>query len=156
MKLTEYLPLAAIALDVNASTKTSVLTQTAAILSEADGDQDRICSLLTQREQLASTGIGAAVAVPHAFDSTLSEPRLAIIRTKEPVPFEAVDGKPVKLIFGLLSPTDASSIHLKLLAAIARSVRSETLRQQLLDAPDPQAVSALLSEIRLRKSRRAP
>ena len=45
-------------------------------------------------------------------------------RLAEPVDYKAIDGRPVDLVFLLLSPPDAGAEHLKALAAISRVTRN--------------------------------
>lgn len=154
MKLTDYLTDTAIALDLPASSKGDVLLRAATLLSDEAVSVEEVHALLQERERIASTGLGSGVAVPHAFCADIAAPRVALMRTDAGVPFDAQDGEPVRLVFGLLSPTRASGTHLKLLAAIARSVRSAAVRQQLLDAPDVAAARETLTNVRLSRSRR--
>ena len=68
-----------------------------------------------------------------------------LLRLEHPVEFAAADAMPVELAFGLLSPENAGAAHLHALAAISRLVRDEAVLEALLDAPDKEALFALLS-----------
>ena len=61
--------------------------------------------------------------------------------------FDAADGLPVDLIFGLLSPEQAGASHLQALAAISRLVRDEALHAALTEAEDQEALFALLNNV---------
>ena len=78
---------------------------------------------LNEREQLGSTGFGQGVAIPHAKIDGLTRIYGLFARLGEPVDYKAIDGRPVDLVFLLLSPPDAGAEHLKALAAISRVTR---------------------------------
>jgi PTS system nitrogen regulatory IIA component len=91
---------------------------------------------LLKREELGTTAIGRGVAIPHCRTKGLRSPILQLGLSKDGVPFEAVDGKPVHVFFLLVSPEDNPSAGLRLLAAIATLTReSRTLAAKLLKAP---------------------
>ena len=51
------------------------------------------------------------------------------IRLAKPLPFDAVDGKPVDLLFALAVPEHCTSDHLKLLSEIAEKFSDQELLQ---------------------------
>ena len=55
-------------------------------------------------------------------------------REPQPVPFDAIDGEPVRLFFLIVGPEASAGLHVKILSRIARLVRRDTVRQQLLEA----------------------
>lgn len=82
------------------------------------------------RERLGSTGIGSGVAVPHCRIANLEEPVAALVRLTSTVDYDAVDKKPVDLVFALIVPEQATDDHLQLLAAaVERFHNSDTLQQ---------------------------
>ena len=86
-------------------------------------DPAAILASLTEREQLGSTGFGQGVAIPHGKIEGLTRIYGLFARLAEPVDYKAIDGRPVDLVFLLLSPPDAGAEHLKALAAISRVTR---------------------------------
>ena len=100
---------------------------------------------LEERERLGSTGFGRGVAIPHARCRDINRPVVAVLRLESPVEFDAADGMPVDLVFGMLSPENAGATHLHALAALSRMVRDESMHQALVDAPDGEALYSLLS-----------
>ena len=72
---------------------------------------------------MGSTGFGQGVAIPHGKIEGLSRIYGLFVRLAEPVDYKAIDGRPVDIIFLLLSPPDAGAEHLKALAAISRVTR---------------------------------
>ena len=72
--------------------------------NEAELPNTNVFDCLFAREKLGSTGLGQGVAIPHGRHACVKKATGAFIRTKEPVAFDAPDGKPVSLIFILLVP----------------------------------------------------
>ena len=91
-------------------------------LSE-DEDPDLLLQILLARESTGSSGMGDGIAIPHVR-SPLVFPGMEAIATlsylASPVPFDAVDGKPVHTVFTLVSPTIRG--HLQLLARLSAAL----------------------------------
>ena len=81
----------------------------------------------------------------HARIPELNRPVATFLRLQTPVAFDAADGMPVDLIFGLLSPEAAGAAHLHALAAISRMMRDEKLHAALGEATGAEALYALLA-----------
>ena len=113
-------------------------------------DASEILDGLEQREALGSTGFGRGVAIPHCRSNGVTRPTVALLKLEQPVDFKAADAIPVSLVFGLISPENAGATHLHALAAISRMVRDEAMLSALLDAPDADALFALLTNQFLR------
>jgi PTS system nitrogen regulatory IIA component len=100
---------------------------------------------IEEREKLGSTGFGRGVAIPHARIADLNRPVAVFFRLETAVGFDAADGMPVDMVFGLLSPEAAGAAHLHALAAISRMMRDETMHAALAEAPGTEALYALLA-----------
>lgn len=131
--------------------KPKVLARIAQLLGDAYGlDSGAVLENLEAREALGSTGFGRGVAIPHCRSTAIRRPSMALLRLDAPVEFGAADARPVTLVCGLVSPENAGATHLHALAAISRLTRDETMLQMLADAPDSEAVYALLTNQFLR------
>lgn len=108
------------------------------------GSADELYGKLVEREQLGSTGVGAGVAIPHCKLRGLSQVVLAIGITRDGIDFGAVDTKPVRLFFLVVSPTEAPALHLQVLAAISRWLKQNSHVARLLELHDRQAIYHLL------------
>jgi PTS system nitrogen regulatory IIA component len=82
-----------------------------------------VTASLAAREALGSTGTGNGIAVPHARLDGLSGLAGLFVRLERPIDFAAIDGKPVDLVFLLLSPAQGPAAHLAALAAMSRRLR---------------------------------
>ena len=103
----------------------------------------QVLDALMEREALGSTGLGSGVAVPHARLDEVSQVTAVFVRLDTPVAYDAVDDRPVDLIFGLYAPSKAGAEHLRALAAVSRAMRSPELREQLRQARTTDAIRAL-------------
>jgi nitrogen PTS system EIIA component len=99
-----------------------------------------------QREKLNSTGLGEGIAIPHG--KLLNSPRIFGIfaRLERPIDFEALDGQPVDLMFGLIAPENAGADHLKALAAIARLLRNPATLAKIRATREAPALYAILTQ----------
>ena len=99
-----------------------------------------------EREQVAPTGLGDEVAVPHAAVEGLKEPMLALGLAPDGVDFDAPDGRPATIVFLLLLAPGRFEEEVRVLASIARSVIDERARQELMRAKGVEEVLELLAE----------
>lgn len=103
-----------------------------------------ILTSLAAREKLGSTGLGHGVAIPHGRMAGVNHSVGAFMRLKHPLDYDAHDGQPVDLVFGLLVPQGATETHLKHLAAIAEMFSDNAFCQQARSAADAGALYKLI------------
>jgi PTS system nitrogen regulatory IIA component len=104
-----------------------------------------IFDTLIQRERLGSTGIGNGIAIPHGRVVGLDHVVGVFARLDEPIEFEAIDDKPVDLIFVLLAPEGSGADHLKALARVARLLRGSDTAAKLRATDDAKSLYGLLT-----------
>lgn len=102
---------------------------------------------LLAREAVHTTAMGSGVAVPHATIDGLARPVVAVAVSVEGVAFGPVGLDPVHVFFVLLSPPDQATLHIKLLARIARLVRHPGFIAELRDASSESAVLETLEAV---------
>jgi PTS system nitrogen regulatory IIA component len=105
-----------------------------------------IFDVLWERERLGTTGVGQGIAIPHGRVPGLDKVVGYFVRLTQPVAFEAIDDKPVDLVFLLLAPEAAGADHLHALASVSRLLRDAKLCEQLRRAKDAEAIYRLLTE----------
>jgi PTS system fructose-specific IIA component/PTS system nitrogen regulatory IIA component len=88
-----------------------------------DAAKEAIAAIL-KREELGSTGIGNAVAIPHAKIKKLDKMVAAVAVADTGIDFGAIDGEDVHLVFMILSPADRSDEHLAVLRWLSTLVRN--------------------------------
>lgn len=96
------------------------------------------------RELTRTTGIGLGLAIPHGKCSGVGNLAIAIGKPAQPMEFQSIDGKPVRLIILLASPPDRTSDHIQALAHISRLMNLEEFRQQIYAAGSPVQIFDLL------------
>lgn len=101
---------------------------------------------LLARERLGSTGVGLGVAVPHARIPGLDGMHGVFARLAQPIDFDAIDGRPVDLIFLLLVPESAGGEHLAALACASRTLRNPATAKVLRGTTDAAALYAILTD----------
>lgn len=130
-----------ILLDINATSKKRAFEHAALLFENNEGiARTTVFDSLFSRERLGSTALGHGVAVPHGRIPNLAEPVAAFIRLSDGIPFDAPDDQNVQLMVVLLVPENATQEHLEILAALAKLLSDESVRQQLSTLEDPQAV----------------
>ena len=101
---------------------------------------------LLDREALGPTGVGRGVAIPHARLAGVPNVIGLFVRLDKPVDFESIDRQPVDLVFALFAPEAAGADHLKALARVSRTLRSEAVCAKLRSTFDPSALYAILTD----------
>lgn len=107
---------------------------------------EEIFDSLVAREKLGSTGIGHGVAIPHGRASTEGRSLGAFIRLDEGIDFDSIDGKPVRLVFGLLVPENSTEEHLQILGNLAALFSDESMCEKLEKAVSSDELYRLLTE----------
>ena len=98
--------------------------------------QDSILGKLKERERLGSTGLGAGIAIPHCRITGLSQARLAFITLDNAINFDAVDNKPVDMLFCLVVPEACTDTHLQILAYLANMLSDQSTCSDLRHCTD--------------------
>jgi PTS system nitrogen regulatory IIA component len=121
-----------------AATKDAALLALAELFAADDSTLDprAVHDVLVERERLASTGVGSGVAIPHGRIGSIDRLRAAVAVSPHGIPFDAIDGAPVRIIVGVLAPQHHTGDHLRVLAMVSRMLRSPEVRDRLLSAPD--------------------
>jgi len=105
-----------------------------------DAQSDDIFDRLIAREKLGSTGIGEGIAIPHSRLRECQDTIGALFVLKEPVDFDAIDRKPVDIVFVLLVPEEATEQHLQTLKMLAEKFNQEDFRNRLRQAQSDEAL----------------
>ncbi len=106
--------------------------------------EDEVLALLLEREQLQSTGIGDGVAIPHSALEHADAQAAALLLFPSGIDFDAIDGKPVHIVFGVVGPKRATGEHLRTLARISRLLRDDATRQRLANAESAKSAFELI------------
>jgi len=111
---------------------------------KSDVNKDDLLKALLEREKLGSTGIGDGVAIPHGKLNGLDNIILLFGKSSEGIDFDAIDAKPVTLVFLLVAPADSAGLHLKALARLSRMLREKDFKSNLLSESDQQSLLRII------------
>ncbi|HOU83600.1 MAG TPA: PTS sugar transporter subunit IIA [Spirochaetota bacterium] len=105
---------------------------------------DSITKALIEREKSMSTGIGKGIAIPHCVIDQIEEPKIAMAILPKGINFEAIDDEPVQIIILLLSPKSKMQLHVKNLAAIAKFMNNDQLKDKLISLKDSSEIKKFI------------
>lgn len=111
-------------------------------------DAELIVSTLLKREELGSTGIGKGIAIPHCRSLAVDKLEIAVGRTTKPINFNAIDKKPVSLIFLIIAPPqDPGNQYLITLGKIVQIAKELTKKDLLQQPKTPEEFIELINQI---------
>lgn len=142
MKISQLIKKEFVWLDLTSTSKHGVIEK---MIQMAKGhpyvsDYPTFCKAMYERESAGSTSIGYGVAIPHARTDQVKDLLLVIGRLTEGIQFEQTDKIPVRLIFMVGTPKNMVTEYLRLVGTLARHLKTESLRQKLLTAPDAETL----------------
>jgi PTS system nitrogen regulatory IIA component len=147
MELAELLSPEAVIASLRVTSKKQALQELAQRAAKLVRLPERqIFEALLERERLGTTGVGQGVAIPHAKFAGLDRLYGLFARLEQPIDFEAIDDRPVDILFALLAPEDAGADHLKALARVSRLLRNQAVCAKLRATDDQAAIYAILTE----------
>ncbi|MEN9529420.1 MAG: hypothetical protein RI932_1293 [Pseudomonadota bacterium] len=150
-RITDYMKVEWIAPTLKATDKPSVLLEFATLVGSTRHDLDvrEIYTKLMERELKASTGADHGVAIPHATLQESTELMVAFGKSQAGVPFAALDNEDSRLFFVVLAPAKVNphqASYLQLISSICRLMRSQSLRERLLQAQTPAVIFETLKK----------
>ncbi len=135
--------------NIEGGSKKRIIELVSKIIAESDEEltAEAIFSGLIGRERLGSTGIGEGVAIPHCRLAGVNTAIGALISLSEPIDFDAIDNRPVDLLFFLLVPEEACDDHLSTLGKLAEVFSQEELRSKLRDTHSKEQLYEVASQL---------
>jgi PTS system nitrogen regulatory IIA component len=132
--------------NLRVANKAQLLKELAKRAAAATGlNEGDILAALNDRERLGSTGIGKHIALPHARIRGLDRIHGFFARLERPIDFEAIDERPVDLVFLLLAPEDSGKDHLAALARVSRLFRDPDSCAKLRHAESAASIHDILT-----------
>ena len=142
MRLTDILKPTNIKLPLESTAKAGAIGELVELL-HANGeisDPKKVLDSVLEREATRTTGIGNGLAIPHGKCAGTDHLVMAIGRPGTPIDFQAIDGRPVNLIWLLASPPDKTGPHIHALARISRLMTMDKFRSALAAAKTSQEI----------------
>jgi PTS system nitrogen regulatory IIA component len=107
--------------------------------------QNEIFNCLLARERLGSTALGNGIAIPHGRlkhgDTTMT----VFLQLKKGIDYDAIDQKPVDLLFALIVPEQSTDEHLQILSRLAEMFSDKKLVAQIRRASNTDSIYKLLT-----------
>lgn len=133
----ELIKKAKISLNIKSSNKKDILLQLIKRFELNEHQENLLYKSVLQREEMGSTGIGNGIAIPHTRSMVITDLMISIGMPNEPIEFDAIDDKPVFLIFLIVAPPYASkSEYLILLGKIAETFQEISKAEKLFTIQD--------------------
>ena len=133
-------------LNLHARDKVGVLREVASLLSQSQrvANFEVFLDEILERERISSTALAYDVAIPHARTDQCNEILLAVGRSVVGVDFGVPNSQPVRLVFLIGTPKRMVTEYLRVVGNLARLLRQDALRAQLLAASDAASFIQLL------------
>ena len=146
MRLTEILKPENIKVPLTSTTKTDAIGELVALLAENKSitDPKKVLDSVLDREATRTTGIGNGLAIPHGKCTGTADLVMAIGKAGTPIDFQAIDGRPVTLIWLLTSPPDKTGPHIHALARISRLMTIDKFRHAMMQTKTAQEAYDLI------------
>ena len=121
MKITDLLSIDSIEIGSSYKDKDELLKNAVKLMCRSgiiNNEKEYLNSIL-EREKESTTGVGNGIAIPHGRCKAVDKAGLAAIVLNKPVEYEALDNKPVELLFLIAAPEDKGNVHLEILSKLA-------------------------------------
>ena len=116
------------------------------VRTQPDIAAEDIFESLIERERLGCTGLDVGVAFPRCRVEGIDQCVAAMMKLSDPIDFDASDGEPVDLVFGLMVPNEVTDDHHADIAMLTDLLADAALRQRLRQATSSSALYKLLIE----------
>lgn len=135
-------------INISADNKKDALKELIDVISKNPKitDKKRFSKAIYKREKLMSTGIGLAIAVPHARDKSIEDFVIALGIKRDGLSYESIDDKPVKLIFMIGASDSQDKEYIKLLSRIVLRLKNANFIQQILDTNSSKEIYKLIED----------
>lgn len=146
MSMQKPLTVDTISLDLQATTKASIIEELVDLLMASGRirDRDAVLKAVNDRERRMSTGMQNGVAIPHGKTDSVDGLVAAFGIKADGVDFGALDGRPSKFLVMTVSPDSRTGPHIQFLAEISRPLNDANVRQRLLAAKTRDEVLSIL------------
>jgi mannitol/fructose-specific phosphotransferase system IIA component (Ntr-type) len=148
MKIIDILSPQAVKVPLAGERKQQAIDELVDVLAAAGqiDDPSTLKRIVWEREMQRSTGIGEGLAIPHGKHPGTKSLVMAIGRPAQPIEFDAIDRKPVRLIVLLASPPERTSDHIQALGKISRLMTNVAFREATYNAPTAEALYELFRQ----------
>ena len=111
-----------------------------------EADANNIFDAFLSRERLGSTAMGEGIAIPHCRVKQCKRILGFFVQLESSIDFDAMDGKPVDLIFAVVVPVEANDEHLQVLSEVAKIFSQANIRTRLRNNDDTEQLLHILTD----------
>lgn len=142
MKISEVLNERLVQTNLTGATKEEVIDAMIELAGNSPRilDKEKVRQAIFEREKIMSTGVGNGFAIPHGKTDAISDIVAAFATTAQPIDYQSLDEKPVRLVFLLVGRDNMVGPHIKLLSRISRLMGKEEFRNRLLELQSPKEI----------------
>ena len=139
MKITDILTEEVVRTNLPGKTKSDVINAMVELAAHQKKivDKEKMREAIFERERIMSTGVGGGFAIPHGKTDAVSDIVGAFAVTAEPIDYQSLDERPVRILFLLVGRDNMVGPHIKLLSRISRLMNKPEFRERLLKATSP-------------------
>ncbi|WP_243096508.1 PTS sugar transporter subunit IIA [Streptococcus dysgalactiae] len=138
-----------IRVDVDMPLKKDVFAYLAGLVVENDyaDDTDQVYKSLLSREEEGTTGMMDGFAIPHAKSQAVIKPGIAVLKLKNGVEWESMDGKLIDSVIALFIPeTEVGSTHLTYLSKIAKILMKNDFKNDFKEAHEIEEIETVFNK----------
>ena len=135
MKISDILEEKLVISNLPGTTKEEVINGMIELIGQSPRvlDKEKVRNAIFEREKIMSTGVGNGFAIPHGKTDAVADIVAAFGITAQPIDYQSLDEKPVRLVFLLVGKDNLVGPHIKLLSRISRLMNKEQFRNKLLE-----------------------
>lgn len=148
MKITDLLSEESIELNVEAKDKNDIIDKMTRLMLKTGriNNLEKYKKLVLKREEEGSTGVGEEIAIPHGKGECVTEPGLVAMVVPNGVAYDALDGKPVKLLFMIAAPNTSDNVHLDVLSRLSTMLMNSNFKNKLISAKSKEEFLKIIDE----------
>ena len=141
MRITDLLSEKAIELNVKAKDKNDIINKMAELMLKTGRITD-----VNEYKELVFKRVGEGIAIPHGKGNCVTEPGLVAMVVPEGVEYNALDGKPVNLLFMIAAPDTNSNVHLDVLSRLSTMLMDADFKNKLISAKSKKEFLEIINE----------
>ncbi len=158
MRITDLLSKDSIELNASAKDKNDIIDKMTKLMLKTGKitDADAYKKLVLKREEEGSTGVGEGIAIPHGKGDCVKEPGLVAMVVPHGVEYDALDGKPVNLLFMIAAPNTNDNVHLDVLSRLSTMLMDTEFKNKLMLAKSKDEFLNIINETENEKFNEKP
>ena len=141
----DILDLQNIKVDVDVASREDALKYLAdfAVKNNLANDSEAVYNSYVKREKEGSTGMTDGFAIPHAQSAAIAKSSMIVLKLKQPIDWQSLDGKKIDTVISFLIPQVDSNAHLQYLSNTAKLLTHADFIAKLKAANTPAEIQDL-------------